>query len=77
MKTETIPHRQVTVLLLLTAWLATGTVSLALAQDQPAYRPMVGQPHPDFSLPSIEDGSSVALSDFRGKKILLFHFASW
>jgi hypothetical protein len=41
------------------------------------YKPVVGQPHPDFILPSIEDRSAVRLSDFRGKKVLLVHFASW
>jgi hypothetical protein len=35
-----------------------------------------GQMHPDFILPNIEGGFT-RLSDFRGKKILLFHFASW
>ncbi|MEM7559036.1 MAG: hypothetical protein AAF394_07920 [Planctomycetota bacterium] len=42
-----------------------------------SYSPKVGQAHPDFVLPSIEDGSAVALSQFRGKKVLLIHFASW
>jgi hypothetical protein len=41
------------------------------------YQPEVGKPHPDFILPSIEDGSPIQLSDFRGKKVLLMHFASW
>lgn len=41
------------------------------------YKPVVGQPHPDFILPNIKDGSAVRLSDFRGKKVLLVHFASW
>jgi hypothetical protein len=35
-----------------------------------------GQMHPDFMLPKI-DGGHLRLSDYRGKKILLFHFASW
>lgn len=35
-----------------------------------------GQMHPDFILPNIEGGFT-RLSDFRGKKVLLFHFASW
>ena len=41
------------------------------------YKPIVGQPHPDFVLPAIEDGKKIALSDLRGKKIVLIHFASW
>ncbi len=35
-----------------------------------------GQQHPDFLLPSL-DGGFLRLSDYRGKKVFLFHFASW
>ena len=35
-----------------------------------------GQVHPDFSLPKL-GGSRGRLSDFRGKRLLVFHFASW
>jgi len=42
-----------------------------------SYKPVVGQPHPDFSLPNIQDSSRIKLSDYRGKKVLLLHFASW
>ena len=41
------------------------------------YQPRVGQPHPDFVLPNIETGEPVSLSQYRGKKVLLIHFASW
>lgn len=41
------------------------------------YRPSVGKPHPDFVLPRIDTREPVALSQFRGKKVLLVHFASW
>ena len=41
------------------------------------YKPTVGQPHPDFALPQIGTDNPVRLSDFRGKKVLLIHFASW
>jgi peroxiredoxin len=41
------------------------------------YRPAEGQPHPDFTLPAIDDGRKIALSQFRGKKVVLIHFASW
>ena len=48
------------------------------ANSEPAtYEPVVGQPHPDFQWPGIVDGKPVRLSDFRGKKVLLAHFASW
>ena len=35
-----------------------------------------GQVYPDFYLPK-RDGGFGRLSDFRGKKVLLIHFASW
>jgi hypothetical protein len=41
------------------------------------YAPKVGQPHRAFVLPDIETGKPVSLKDYRGKKVLLFHFASW
>lgn len=41
------------------------------------YTPKVGQPHPEFVFPNIETGKAVSLKDYRGKKVLLFHFASW
>jgi hypothetical protein len=41
------------------------------------YSPRVGQPHPDFLLPRIDNGQAVRLSQFRGKRVLLVHFASW
>ena len=43
------------------------------------YEPMKGKsgPHPDFILPTIEGDKTIQLSSFRGKKVLLLHFASW
>ncbi len=41
------------------------------------YKPVVGQPHVDFILPSIDGDKQIQLSAFRGKKVLLLHFASW
>lgn len=41
------------------------------------YAPRVGELHADFTLPSIADGRPVSLRQFRGKKVLLIHFASW
>jgi peroxiredoxin Q/BCP len=35
--------------------------------------PAVGQPAPDFELPN-QDGKSVKLSDYRGKKVVLFAY---
>ena len=42
-----------------------------------AYPPLPGRPHPAFVLPSIADGKPISLAQFRGKKVLLIHFASW
>lgn len=42
-----------------------------------AASPKVGERHPDFTLSNIADGKPVALSDFRGKKVLFIQFASW
>jgi peroxiredoxin len=39
--------------------------------------PAVGERHPDFTLPDVATGKPKALSDFRGKKVLLIQFASW
>ena len=42
-----------------------------------AYQPVVGQAHPDFEFPEIATGSLLRLSDLRGQKVVLIHFASW
>jgi peroxiredoxin len=47
------------------------------ASGAAGYSPRVGRPHPDFTLPGIADGEPVSLSQFRGRKVLLVHFASW
>ena len=36
----------------------------------------VGDQAPDFTLPSLE-GADVSLSDYRGKRLVLFIWASW
>ncbi len=46
------------------------------AQERPEIGVKKGQMYPDFLLPTI-DGELGRFSDYRGKKILLFHFASW
>ena len=37
---------------------------------------VAGDPAPDFDLPSLT-GGSVRLSDYRGRKVVLFMWASW
>jgi hypothetical protein len=51
------------------------TAAVSLSGED--YSPRVGQPHPDFVLPRIDNGEAVRLSQFRGKRVLLVHFASW
>ena len=51
--------------------------SLAAQSSAETYSPRVGQPHADITLPSIVDGAPITLSQFHGRKVLLFHFASW
>lgn len=41
------------------------------------YAPQVGQPHPNFVLPRLDNRKPVSLSEFRGRKVLLIQFASW
>ena len=54
-----------------------GAVATCSAAEAAGYRPVVGQPHPDFVLPSVRDRAPIRLSAFRGKKLLLLHLASW
>lgn len=57
------------------------TLSLALlllgAQQTPQIGHGKGKMYPDFLLPTIDGDTVGRLSDYRGKKVLLFNFASW
>ena len=46
------------------------------AEDRPPIGVKAGEMYPDFLLPTL-DGEFHRFSEYRGKKILLFHFASW
>ena len=58
---------------------AVAAASAGAVQAEPAH-PTIGtkegQMYPDFLLPNLEGGLG-RLSDHRGKKVLLIHFASW
>jgi hypothetical protein len=42
-----------------------------------AYPPKIKRIHPPLVLRSIEDAAAVSIDSFRGKKVLLIHFATW
>lgn len=48
---------------------AAPTVTVSLGKKN-------GEMYPDFVLPKV-GGGTLRLSDFRGRKVLLFQFASW
>ena len=60
--------------------LLIGNCDVADAQEDSkptTYRPKIDDGHPDIVLPRIDNGKPLKLSDYRGKKVLLIHFASW
>jgi peroxiredoxin len=62
------------VLALLLPPLAAAAAPDFAAMDVQRYDPP--KPAPEFSLPDL-DGRPVKLSDFRGKVVLLFYWATW
>ena len=52
------------------------TTLLLLAAGLPAATLQPGQPAPDFAVTTL-DGGKLALRDLRGKRVLLFLWASW
>lgn len=38
--------------------------------------PVIGTQLPDFALPNL-DGKNIRLSDYRGKRLVIFMWASW
>lgn len=63
-------------LIVLMANLVGLTGSNARAQVDTRGRFVVGAEFPSIALPDLE-GKLRSLNDFRGKKTLVFHFASW
>jgi peroxiredoxin len=37
----------------------------------------VGEPAPDFAVASLDGRSTIRLSDFRGRRVLIFTWATW
>jgi hypothetical protein len=54
-----------------------GRTVQARAQDSDSVEFRVGQLFPTTAFPSLEDGRSRSVADFRGKKLILHIFASW
>jgi len=68
------------ILLFITAGIANGCSRTEPEQTEGLTLPIgasVGEVYPNYVFPSLEDGRPTALSEFRGKKVILHHFASW
>ena len=52
-------------------------VSLTFATTLSAKELVIGEAFPNISLPSLEEGEPLSISDFRGEKVLLHVWASW
>jgi hypothetical protein len=53
------------------------TAAAAGTSEVEFQRARLGEEHPDVRLPTIDRADWLALSDFRGRKLLLIEFASW
>jgi len=53
--------------------------ALVLIASMPgrAQKVAVGQIAPDFTVPSLDGKTSYRLSDFLGRRVLIFNWASW
>lgn len=49
-------------------------VNLSMGETQ---KIKVGEPAPDFTVPSLDGKTTYRLSDFRGHRVLIFNWASW
>ena len=38
---------------------------------------IIGEPAPDFTVASVDGRSTIRLSDFRGRRVLIFTWATW
>jgi hypothetical protein len=57
-------------------WAALAILLVGAQEKLPAVGTKRGQMYPDFVLPGV-GGGMVRLSDYRGRKVLLIHHASW
>jgi hypothetical protein len=52
-------------------------IFLILAARHTGAAVKVGQPAPHFAVESLDGGSTIRLKDFRGRRVLVFTWASW
>lgn len=57
-------------------WLLAAATA-AVAEPGKTYPPPVGKEHPQIVLWNVEHTETISLGAFRGRKVLLIHFASW
>jgi cytochrome c biogenesis protein CcmG/thiol:disulfide interchange protein DsbE len=61
-----------------TAVLLSALFAFGLSRESTAIQsPLLGEPAPDFSLRTIEDGRVIRLSELRGEVVVLNFWASW
>ncbi|MBI4167100.1 MAG: redoxin domain-containing protein [Acidobacteria bacterium] len=63
------PHRQ----------MKTIVAALVFMSSVPAFGQalQIGQPAPDFAVTSLDGETTIRLSDFRGRRVLIFQWATW
>ena len=57
--------------------LLLGALIVTSASPGSAPKIKVGEPAPDFTVPSLDGKTTYRLSDFRGHRVLVFNWASW
>lgn len=58
--------------------LLLGVAAILVQPDLIGAAPLsIGQPAPDFAVQSLNGGRTIRLSDFRGRRVLIFTWASW
>ena len=58
-------------------FILSATLLAANASVGRAQKIAVGEPAPDFTVPSLDGKTTYRLSDFRGHRVLIFTWASW
>lgn len=54
-------------------------VLMLLASSVPVFGQalQIGQPAPDFAVAALDGETTIRLSDFRGRRVLIFNWATW